>query len=130
MNKFFEGKWAVVLGASSGFGEAACREMAKSGLNIIGIHLDRKSTQPNADKILSDIKAMGRQAHFINMNAADEEKRAEAIALMKQHADGKVHILLHSLAFGALKPFIADKKEDQLSKSQIEMTLDVMASSL
>jgi len=130
MKQFFDTQWAVVLGASSGFGEAAVRRFAEAGLNIVGIHLDRKSTQPNADKILADVKAMGRQAIFINMNAADEEKRAEAVSQMKELCAGKVQILMHSLAFGALKPFIAESKNDQLSKSQIEMTLDVMASSL
>jgi enoyl-[acyl-carrier protein] reductase III len=130
MKQYFDGQWAVVLGASSGFGEAASKRFAEAGLNIFGVHLDRKSTQPNADRILAEVKAMGRQAIFVNMNAADEEKRAEAISQLKEVATGKVHILLHSLAFGALKPFIGDSKEDQLSKSQIEMTLDVMASSL
>jgi enoyl-[acyl-carrier protein] reductase III len=130
MKQYFDGKWAVVLGSSSGFGEAASKRLAEAGLNIFGIHLDRKSTQANADKIVADIKNMGREAIFINMNAADEEKRKEAINTMKEKATGKVHVLLHSLAFGALKPFIAENPEGQLSKSQIEMTLDVMASSL
>ena len=130
MSKYFDGKWAVILGASSGFGEAAARRLAEAGLNIFGIHLDRKATQANADKILADIKAMGRDAHFINMNAADDEKRAEATKIMTEKASGKVHVLMHSLAFGALKPFIGASKGEQLSKAQIEMTLDVMASSL
>lgn len=130
MNQSFKGKWAVVLGASSGFGAAAATRLAEAGLNIFGIHLDRKNTQANADKVLADIKAMGREAVFINMNAADEEKRLEAVRIISEKAHGKVHVLLHSLAFGALKPFIAESKNEQLSKSQIEMTLDVMATSL
>ncbi len=35
--------WAVILGASSGFGAAACRELASCGVNIYGVHLDRKT---------------------------------------------------------------------------------------
>jgi enoyl-[acyl-carrier protein] reductase III len=38
-----------------------------------------------------------------------------------------VHCLLHSLAFGALKPFIG---ESHLTQEQMQMTLDVMANSL
>ncbi|HIN19621.1 MAG TPA: 3-oxoacyl-ACP reductase, partial [Candidatus Marinimicrobia bacterium] len=35
--------WAVILGSSSGFGAATCRALAARGINIYGIHLDRKA---------------------------------------------------------------------------------------
>jgi enoyl-[acyl-carrier-protein] reductase (NADH) len=38
--------------------------------------------------------------------------------------------MLHSLAFGALKPFVAQTREESLDQKQMEMTLDVMAHSL
>jgi NAD(P)-dependent dehydrogenase (short-subunit alcohol dehydrogenase family) len=129
---FNDGKWALILGSSSGFGEAAALKLAESGLNIFGVHMDRKAGQAHADEIQTKIKAMGRQVVFFNMNAADEEKRHEAIAIMKEKgAAGKIHVLMHSLAFGALKPFIeTDPSEGSLTKAQFEMTLDVMANSL
>jgi len=34
--------WAIVLGASSGFGAATALKLAKHGMDIIGIHLDMK----------------------------------------------------------------------------------------
>jgi NAD(P)-dependent dehydrogenase (short-subunit alcohol dehydrogenase family) len=131
MKQSFDGQWALVLGASSGFGEAACLRFAEAGLNVFGVHLDRKATLENAEKIQAKITAMGRQALFFNINAADDSKRSEVIsAMLEAKANGKVKILLHSLAFGALKPFIAPEAKDALNRSQIEMTLDVMASSL
>jgi NAD(P)-dependent dehydrogenase (short-subunit alcohol dehydrogenase family) len=37
---------------------------------------------------------------------------------------------MHSLAFGTLKPFIADDEKDAMTAAQMDMTLDVMAHSL
>ncbi|MCI0415481.1 SDR family oxidoreductase [bacterium] len=128
---FGDNDWAVILGASSGFGEATALELAKSGLHICGIHLDRRSTLPHVQEIVQAIESSGRKALFINMNAADEEKRREAIGNLKAQAgDGFVRVLLHSLAFGTLKPMITATDEEQINQSQMNMTLDVMAHSL
>ena len=43
---------------------------------------------------------------------------------------GQLRIMIHSLAFGTLKLFIADPMKDAVVKSQMDMTLDVMANSL
>jgi enoyl-[acyl-carrier protein] reductase III len=127
--------WALVLGASSGFGAATSLALARAGMDIFGVHLDRKATQPNAERLAADIKALGRQAHFFNINAADEEKRAEVSSdmeriLRERNELGRVRVMLHSLAFGALKLFVTDPIKEAVSKSQMEMTLDVMALSL
>jgi enoyl-[acyl-carrier protein] reductase III len=121
--------WALILGASSGFGAATSQALAQAGMDIVGVHLDLKATLPRAEAVRAGVEAAGRKALFINMNAADADKRAEAMEHMK--AEGvKVKVLLHSLAFGALKPMVAATREESLSQKQIEMTLDVMANSL
>src|SRR5258705_6390520 len=127
--------WALVLGASSGFGAATSLALARAGMDIFGVHLDRKSTQPNAERLVADIKALGRQAHFFNINAADDEKRAEVSSemdrvLREPNEMGRVRVMLHSLAFGTLKLFVTDPIKEAVSKAQMDMTLDVMAHSL
>jgi NAD(P)-dependent dehydrogenase (short-subunit alcohol dehydrogenase family) len=127
--------WALVLGASSGFGEAVGLALARAGLDIFGVHLDRKATLPNAERITAAIRALGREARFFNVNAADEERRAETLAEMQRvldgrHEAGSLRVLLHSLAFGTLKLYIADPMKDAVSQAQMDMTLDVMAHSL
>ncbi len=127
-------KWALVLGASSGFGEAASLALASGGRNVFGVHLDRRATLPNVERITSRIRAAGARAEFFNVNAADHEKRAETLAAIGRtlQAEGEpsgIDVLLHSLAFGTLKPFIGGGGEG-LSPAQMDMTLDVMAHSL
>ena len=128
-------RWALVLGASSGFGEACSIALARAGWNVFGVHLDRKATQANADRIVAEIGAAGRRAEFFNVNAADEARRAEVVAAIAKTCgaeppESRVSVLLHSLAFGTLKPVFGENREASLSKAQIEMTLDVMANSL
>ena len=126
--------WALVLGASSGFGEACSIELARSGMNIFGVHLDRKATLVNVERIAGEIKKLGREAVFFNVNAADEAKMDEVIAAIEEtfqnHLGSHVKLLLHSLAFGTLKPYITEHPADSVSKAQMDMTVDVMGHSL
>jgi enoyl-[acyl-carrier protein] reductase III len=128
-------KWALILGASSGFGAAAALALARNGFNVVGVHLDRRSTAANAEKIAAEIREMGRQALFFNLNAADPERRSEVIQACRDavasdpRSDG-IRLMLHSLAFGTLKPFIAGDSAGWIKSADLNMTLDVMAHSL
>lgn len=128
------GKWALILGASSGFGGATSRVLARKGMNIFGVHMDMKQTMPRVEAIIADIEAAGSQAVFFNMNASNEVKRDKAIARMGEvlAANGQpaIWLMMHSLAFGALKPFITDDPATAMDPASMNMTLDVMAHSL
>ncbi len=129
-------RWALILGASSGFGEQAGRALAAAGYNIAGVHLDRKEGQRHADEIKVAIAGLGREAFFVNMNAADDGARAEMLAGLRARFDERadaqpyVRVVLHSLAFGTLKPFLAEDAASAINRRNMEMTLDVMAHSL
>jgi NAD(P)-dependent dehydrogenase (short-subunit alcohol dehydrogenase family) len=125
-------KWALILGASSGFGAATSVELAKAGYSIAGVHFDMRATLPNAVRVQDEVKAAGQEALFFNINAADAGKRATALdAVREKIGDGAyVHVLMHSLAFGTLLPFINDEPKGRISQMQMDMTLDVMAHSL
>lgn len=131
---FKQTDWALILGASSGFGGATAMELARRGMNIIGVHLDRQATMPNVDRIAKEIQQAGGKSVFYNINAADAIKRNETLDDIQErfakHSADTVKVLFHSLAFGTLKPFVAKKVEDAVTQAQMEMTLDVMANSI
>lgn len=123
--------WVLILGASSGFGEAAAIAFARAGMNVAGVHLDRRGTMPHVESIISRIKAEGREAAFFNVNAADEKNRNEVLDALKERLGGaRIRVLMHSLAFGTLKPLSAPTPEEEANQKQVEMTMDVMANSL
>jgi NAD(P)-dependent dehydrogenase (short-subunit alcohol dehydrogenase family) len=132
--KFKPTEWALVLGASSGFGGATAIELAKHGMNVFGIHLDRQATMPAVDQVIKEIKHTGNKAVFFNINAADSIKRNEILDEIQERFDQEpnstIKVLMHSLAFGTLKTFVAKKPDDMLTQAQMEMTIDVMANSL
>lgn len=124
-----EGRWALILGASSGFGEACARALAKAGYNIFGVHLDRRAGLEHVAHLKADLEKEGRQAHFFNINAADPQKMEESLGEMEALMDDEedIGVLMHSLAFGTLRPYVGD---GAVSTSQMDMTLRVMAHSL
>jgi enoyl-[acyl-carrier protein] reductase III len=131
-------RWALILGASSGMGEATSRALAKAGYNICGIHLDFRAALQHVEELKADLAAEGREVLFINMNAADDEKRAAALdALEARFAAAReagrepyVRVVMHSLAFGSLVPYITEDPKEGVDRKKMEMTQDVMANSL
>lgn len=121
--------WAVILGASSGFGAATAKELAGAGYNICGVHLDRKSTMPQVEEIQAEIRNAGAEALFFNANAVDEEKRQNVVDELAEKG-AKVRVVLHSLAFGTLRGYIEEDRSQELTQRQMDMTLEVMAHSL
>lgn len=132
-------RWALVLGASSGFGAAASLAWARAGFNVIGVHLDLRGTIASAHAVRDEIASLGREVLFFNVNAGDDEKRAEVVAAVtarfaeRRAAGAQPYIgaLLHSLAFGTTLPYIpTPDRPKTITRKQLEMTLDVMAHSL
>jgi enoyl-[acyl-carrier-protein] reductase (NADH) len=89
---------------------------------------------PQVEQLKKDIASTGVQVEFFNVNAADAAKRTEVLDALKSALDKTpgafVRVLMHSLAFGTLKPYISEKADEMLTQQQMEMTMDVMANSL
>jgi NAD(P)-dependent dehydrogenase (short-subunit alcohol dehydrogenase family) len=132
-------RWALVLGASSGFGGAAALALARAGYPIVGVHLDMRGTIASAEAVKAAIADAGVPVVFHNVNAADEDKRRAVIDDMKARfderraagADPFLAVFLHSLAFGTTLPYVTDDAAGrEVSQKQLEMTVDVMAHSM
>jgi enoyl-[acyl-carrier protein] reductase III len=127
--------WALIIGSSSGFGEAISLELARAGLNVFGVHFDRRSAQAHISEIVEKIKGAGREVEFFNRNAADREKRTEVLDQIqarwaKAGGDHFIKAFVHSVAFGSLQPYVGSSAGEALTQAQIEMTIDVMGSNL
>jgi NAD(P)-dependent dehydrogenase (short-subunit alcohol dehydrogenase family) len=123
--------WALILGASSGFGEATALELARAGMNIFGVHLDRRDNPQRVDALQEKIHGLGRVAHFVNDNAVLDDTRKECVAELARLAaepPGTLRVLVHSLAFAAFHPLAG--AEEVIRRQQLELTADVMGHSL
>jgi enoyl-[acyl-carrier protein] reductase III len=132
-------RWALILGASSGFGAATAIALARDGCSIVGVHLDMRGSAAAADEVRATIEAAGVQAVFHNVNAADEQKRRGVVDDIARRfaerreagADPYLAVLLHSLAFGTTLSYVtSDPGRREVSQRQLEMTADVMAHSM
>jgi enoyl-[acyl-carrier protein] reductase III len=131
-------RWALILGASSGMGEATALALAGAGYRIAGVHLDFRAAIAHVDEIKARIEGLGSEALYFNMNAADDEKRAAALVALRERFDRSreagghpyVRVVMHSLAFGSLVPYLAEDPKAAVDRKKMEMTQDVMANSL
>jgi enoyl-[acyl-carrier protein] reductase III len=96
------------------------------------VHLDRRDKLPHVEDIQRRIRDLGREAQFFNGNASDDEIRddmlEQILARLGAEPAGTVRVLLHSLAWGALKPLAG--ASEVVSRKQLEITANTMGHSL
>lgn len=133
MVKEFENKqyWALILGGSAGLGLASAKKLAAHGCNIIIVHRNSKADGLAIEAEFAAIKAYGVDLLSFNKDAMSVEKRAVMIEHIKEKLgkDGKIRVLLHSIAKGNLKPMIADERP-ALQNDDMHLTMETMAISL
>lgn len=125
-------KWCLILGVSSGIGQACARSLSRDGWNIIGLHFDISERENEIEALKSELEKNSEQVVFFNRNADSKKERRDIVEHIKDLLKGDtVELMLHSLAFGTLLPFIKTENiENVIQKNQMEMTLSVMAHSL
>ncbi|MFI9152078.1 SDR family oxidoreductase [Streptomyces sp. NPDC053367] len=131
MTTSLEGTWNLILGASSGIGLANAKALAAEGANILGVHFDTAEGQEKTQALVEELRSTGVAAHFYNANAASPRTRAELVPAFAELTGGRpLKVLLHSLAFGSLLPYLPTDGGPAMTQRQMDMTLNVMAHSL
>ena len=67
----FKDKVALVTGSSRGIGKAIALELARGGANII---INSSKTSEVGEKVVEEIKKLGRDAIFIKCDVSKEEQ--------------------------------------------------------
>ncbi|MFK7895488.1 MAG: SDR family oxidoreductase [Myxococcota bacterium] len=129
---FSKNEWALVLGGSSGFGLATAKRLARGGLNILIVHRDRRGAMKDIQPHFDELAEMGVGFHVWNADAIAADKRSETIDEIAQTIgeNGRIRVLLHSIAFGNLKLIAPEKVEPRSAGPILAQRLGVDAEKL
>jgi NAD(P)-dependent dehydrogenase (short-subunit alcohol dehydrogenase family) len=113
MTRFSKAQWAVVLGGSSGFGLASAKKLAAEGMSVCVVHRDRRGAMDRINQAFDDIKAHGHGFVALNLDALTPEGLDAVVGALRSNLgqEGRVRVLLHSIAFGNLKPIVRGAPE-------------------
>ncbi len=133
--RFDNNYWAVILGASSGFGLATAKKLAAHGMKLCLVHRDRRGAMKRIEKEFDKVRQHGGQVITCNQDALSQEGRNKVLdALSEAMAEeGKVRLLLHSLALGNLKllaPMPGFEQGPEQSRNRLAALTGVSVSSV
>ncbi|MBU0993466.1 MAG: SDR family oxidoreductase [Proteobacteria bacterium] len=129
MYSFDKNYWALIIGGSSGFGLATAHKLANHGMNICIVHRDRRASMRHIEPSFEVLRKTGVAVLTFNLDALSSEGRNQVLDTLsaKLSDNGKVRLVLHSLAFGNLKlmaPFVRPDASEIIIKKMAE-TLNI-----
>lgn len=126
MSKRFEGKNAVVTGASRGIGAGIAERLAADGANvtIVARTLDKHPVLPGSlNETLEKLNSYGGTHASIVADMGDPESRENVIAEAKQQLGGPIDILVNNAAAAIYQPLA----EYPLRRSRLMMEINFHA---
>jgi NAD(P)-dependent dehydrogenase (short-subunit alcohol dehydrogenase family) len=128
LSEDLKGKWALILGGSSGFGLATAKRCAEVGMNVAIVHRDRKGAMEKITPEFNKIIEAGVQFLSFNCDALSKDEMANVIFALK-NSGVSVHLLMHSIAFGNLKGIVPGE-EAYLEDEDFTRTIYSMGTSM
>jgi NAD(P)-dependent dehydrogenase (short-subunit alcohol dehydrogenase family) len=126
---FERGSWALILGGSSGFGLATAQKLAEHGMNLCLVHRDRRSVLRGVEPEFEKIRSTGVRLLTFNIDALSAERRAAVLDDLAAALgdDGRVRVLLHSIAFGHLRLLAPEAPSERQAAKRLAERLGVDA---
>jgi NAD(P)-dependent dehydrogenase (short-subunit alcohol dehydrogenase family) len=120
-------EWALILGGSSGFGLATAHKLSEHGLNICVVHRDRRGAMKRIEPEFDRIRDRGVSLVTHNKDALNKEVRSEILDELAEvlGVDGKIRVLLHSIAFGNLKLIGPEAPSNDVARQRLAEELGV-----
>ena len=112
--KDFQGKWAVVTGASAGIGVALARELARNGAKLI-LTARRKE---RLEALAAELTAQGTEVRIVLADLTQPDA-AQAIYEATAGAGLEVEILVNNAGLGQYGEFTASDLEQELSQVRV-----------
>ena len=106
--KQFEGKAAIVTGATRGIGKAIALELARRGCNVA---FNYSKSADEADKLKGEVEALGVKAHSAQCDVADTAAAADFVGNVKE-AFGTVDYLINNAGITRDQLILRMKEED------------------
>jgi enoyl-[acyl-carrier protein] reductase I len=118
-------KWALILGSSSGLGWATAEKLAEEEWNLILVYRERRSVEDELQESINKLKQNGQQVICFNKDALKaSSQQAIAERLSAEGHQGRIDLMVHSIAKGSLKPLTGD---NVLTNQDLQITLHAMA---
>ncbi|MGJ8663662.1 MAG: SDR family oxidoreductase [Marinicella sp.] len=127
MKIFNSNQWALILGGSSGFGLASAKKLSQQGMNVCIVHRDRRGAMETINQEFETVKSFGTQFLSFNVDALSEKGMTTVLSGLKEAMgnSGEVRVLLHSIAFGNLKPIAPVAKENNKGVTALAEKLNI-----
>ena len=115
LRKAWQGKWAVVTGASAGIGEAIAVELAEAGVNLVLTARRRERLDMLAERLRSQHSVQTK----VIVADLSQSQAPRQIFDATEGAGLKVDVLINNAGFGEYGEFLRSSLEMQLNMVQV-----------